>query len=127
MSGHDPIGYAAALLVLATFCMRGMVALRSVAIASNVAFIAYGALADIHPVLALHLVLLPVNVLRLAEALGLSASRLHRPAAGWAADRPACASRVLSWTPRRRHAGPVLRRVANPARTTNFATKGVRK
>lgn len=69
MNVHDPVGYTAALLVLATFCMRGMVALRTVAIASNVAFIAYGALADIGPVLVLHLALLPVNVIRLAESL----------------------------------------------------------
>lgn len=59
------IGYFASALVLATFCMRNMVALRYVAIASNLAFIAYGALADIGPVLVLHLLLLPVNVVRL--------------------------------------------------------------
>ena len=59
------IGYFASALDLATFCMRNMVALRYVAIASNLAFIAYGALADIGPVLVLHLLLLPVNVVRL--------------------------------------------------------------
>jgi CRP/FNR family cyclic AMP-dependent transcriptional regulator len=42
------------------------VPLRCVAIASNLAFIAYGALADLGPVLVLHLLLLPVNVGRLA-------------------------------------------------------------
>ncbi len=64
----DLVGYAAAGLVLATFCMRDMVALRWMAIASNVAFMAYGGLADLGPVLVLHLLLLPVNVLRLADA-----------------------------------------------------------
>jgi hypothetical protein len=64
----DLVGYAAAGLVLATFCMRDMVALRWMAIASNVAFMAYGGLADLGPVLVLHLLLLPVNVLRLAGA-----------------------------------------------------------
>jgi hypothetical protein len=68
MNAFEPIGYLAALFVLATFCMRDMVALRVMAIASNVAFIAYGALADIGPVLMLHVVLLPVNVLRLVQA-----------------------------------------------------------
>ena len=63
------LGYAASLLVLATFCMRGMVSLRVLAIASNVAFIAYAALAGIHPVLLLHALLLPMNVWRLIEAL----------------------------------------------------------
>jgi hypothetical protein len=69
------IGYFAASLVLATFCMRDMAALRCVAIASNLAFIAYGALADIGPVLVLHLMLLPVNVVRLT---GWRASKLDR-------------------------------------------------
>lgn len=65
MNGTELIGYLASALVLATFCMRDMVALRCLAIASNLAFIAYGALADLGPVLVLHLLLLPVNVLRL--------------------------------------------------------------
>jgi CRP/FNR family transcriptional regulator, cyclic AMP receptor protein len=64
---HEAIGYLASALVLAAFCMRDMTALRCVAIASNLAFIAYGALADVTPVLLLHVVLLPVNVLRLVE------------------------------------------------------------
>jgi hypothetical protein len=67
MNAHELIGYLASLLVLATFCMRDMVALRVVAIASNIAFITYALLAGIGPVLLLHAVLLPVNVLRLAE------------------------------------------------------------
>jgi hypothetical protein len=62
------LGYAAAGLVLATFCMRDITALRCMAIASNLAFIAYGALAGLGPVLGLHLLLLPVNVLRLIDA-----------------------------------------------------------
>jgi len=66
MNAIEAIGYLASALVLATFCMRGMVALRCMAIASNLAFIAYGVLADLGPVLVLHLLLLPVNVLRLA-------------------------------------------------------------
>ena len=66
MSAVEAIGYFASALVLVTFCMRDMVSLRCVAIASNLAFIAYGALADLGPVLVLHLLLLPVNVGRLA-------------------------------------------------------------
>jgi len=46
-----------------------MVALRAVAIASNVAFIGYAALAGISPVLVLHALLLPMNVCRLLEAV----------------------------------------------------------
>ncbi len=64
-AGTELIGYLASALVLATFCMRDMVALRCTAIASNLAFIAYAGLADLAPVLVLHLMLLPVNALRL--------------------------------------------------------------
>lgn len=67
MSSFEPVGYLASMLVLASFCMRDMVALRVVAIAGNLAFIVYSGLADIGPVLLLHVVLLPVNVLRLVE------------------------------------------------------------
>jgi len=44
-----------------------MSALRWMAIASNVAFIAYGYLRGLAPVLLLHTLLLPVNVCRLAQ------------------------------------------------------------
>jgi len=37
------------------------------AIASNFAFMAYGYLAHLPPVLGLHIVLLPINLLRLAQ------------------------------------------------------------
>ena len=69
MNAYEPVGYLASLLVLATFCMRDMVSLRVVAIASNIAFISYGALAEIGPVLLLHVVLLPVNMLRLSGSV----------------------------------------------------------
>ena len=66
----DGVGFAAAGLVLATFCMRSMSALRWVAIASNLAFIAYGYLGNLAPVLLLHMLLLPVNICRLAQLRG---------------------------------------------------------
>ena len=66
-SSIDQVGFAAAGLVLATFCMRSMSGLRWVAIASNLVFIAYGYLGDLAPVLLLHMLLLPVNVCRLVQ------------------------------------------------------------
>src|SRR5262245_9727187 len=63
----DGVGFAAAGLVLATFCMRSMSALRWVAVASNVAFITYGYLDGLAPVLLLHVLLLPVTLCRLSE------------------------------------------------------------
>jgi hypothetical protein len=62
----DVLGYAAASAVLATFLMRSMGPLRLVAILSNILFLSYGYLADIHPVLFLHAALLPINIARLA-------------------------------------------------------------
>ena len=69
MTDSEPLGYLASLLVLATFCMRGMVSLRMMVIASNLAFIGYAVLAGIHPVLVLHALLLPINVWSLVEAM----------------------------------------------------------
>ena len=69
MNTQELIGYLASLLVLMTFCMSGMVALRALAIASNVAVIAYAALVGISPVLVLHALLLPMNAYRLLQAV----------------------------------------------------------
>ena len=63
------LGYAAAGLVLATFSARSITALRSLAIASNLLFIAYAACAHLLPVLVLHVLLLPINLTRLCQAL----------------------------------------------------------
>ena len=60
-------GFIASGLVLLTFAMRDMRLLRTVAICSNVAFIIYGGLNWLLPVLALHLLLLPLNIFRLTE------------------------------------------------------------
>jgi hypothetical protein len=61
-------GFVASALVLITFTLRDMRALRLTAILSNVAFIIYAATNWLVPILALHLLLLPINVSRLREA-----------------------------------------------------------
>jgi CRP/FNR family transcriptional regulator, cyclic AMP receptor protein len=61
------LGYLASALVFATFFMRSRTRLRQVAIASNVAFITYGIVGDVIPVLTLHVLLLPLNIWRLWE------------------------------------------------------------
>jgi CRP/FNR family transcriptional regulator, cyclic AMP receptor protein len=63
------LGWAAAGFTLLTFSMRTMLPLRMSAIVSNVFFISYGAVGGLTPVLVLHLLLLPFNVLRLVELL----------------------------------------------------------
>jgi len=65
--GREFPGYVASAFVLATFCMNSMRPLRMLAIASNFAFIYYGAVASVYPVLILHCILLPVNVTRLTQ------------------------------------------------------------
>jgi CRP/FNR family transcriptional regulator, cyclic AMP receptor protein len=72
MNQADVIGYAAAFLVFVTFWMKTMVPLRTLGIASNLFFIAYGYLAGAYPPLLLHLLLLPLNIMRLLEMLRLS-------------------------------------------------------
>jgi len=79
----DGLGFVAAGLVLATFCMKGLVPLRAMAITSNLAFILYGYAAGIEPVLVLHLILLPVNVMRLLESLGIGLPAVFAAAARW--------------------------------------------
>ena len=71
MTALDGLGFLAAGLVLATFCMKRLVPLRVTAIGSNLAFMLYGHVAGIEPVLVLHLILLPVNSVRLMQALSV--------------------------------------------------------
>ena len=63
------VGYLAAGLLLLTFFMQKMVALRSVALMASAAWLVYGLADHIYPVVALHTVLLPLNGVRLAQAL----------------------------------------------------------
>lgn len=64
----------AAGLVFAAFFMKTMIPLRIIAIASNVAFVAYALLGlrygifdRVYPILVLHAALLPLNVMRLRQ------------------------------------------------------------
>lgn len=85
----EMLGYLASGLVLATFATNDLRRLRLIAILSNLAFIAYGGLAWLPPVLLLHLLLLPLNVLRLADI-------------GKVSENPAPAAMILSqWWYRR--------------------------
>jgi len=63
------IGWCACALMLATFWCETAWCLRSFAVAANLAFIAYGWSGNLPPVMALHLLLLPINALRLYKAV----------------------------------------------------------
>ena len=67
MDGVELTGYLASLLVFCTFYMKTMIPLRCVAIASNVVFMTYGLAGGLYPVFLLHVVLLPLNCLRLYQ------------------------------------------------------------
>lgn len=71
MSEANLVGYAGALLVFVTFWMKTMVPLRYLGIGSNIFFIAYGYLASAYPPLLLHVLLLPLNIVRLRQMRGL--------------------------------------------------------
>lgn len=61
----DLLGLSAALAVLVGFCMDSIRPLRSLALASNVLFVLYGLLAHIYLVFCLHIILLPINLVKL--------------------------------------------------------------
>src|SRR6266404_5894559 len=71
MSQANLLGYIAAALVFVTFWMKTMVPLRILGIGSNIFFIAYGYLAAAYPPLLLHILLLPLNIVRLREMMQL--------------------------------------------------------
>ena len=65
MAWIDFLGFSAAFSVIASFCMTTIVLLRTLALLSNVLFILYGLCAHIYPVLVLHIILLPINLIKL--------------------------------------------------------------
>ena len=69
MQWIEAFGYLGALMMLATFSMKTMLHLRMVGIVANLAFITYGVLDHVYPVLLLHMILLPLNVWRLWQLL----------------------------------------------------------
>ena len=82
----DLLGFSASLAVLAGFCMTNVQSLRIFSVASNVLFVTYGLLAHIYPVFLLHIILLPINLVKL---YGVARSAFEtRIAAMTSASRP---------------------------------------
>jgi len=75
----DLLGFAAALAVLAGFCMNSIRPLRRLALESNVLFVLYGLLAHIYPVFVLHMILMPINLIKLYRANVPRDERGRRP------------------------------------------------
>lgn len=127
------LGWAAALLTLCTFICSDMRRLRILALAANASFIAYGVSAQLTPVLALHLVLVPVNLWRLAHALRAGAAQsaqavanndpaLHSSPPQSRAARCAKPPRRYTAVRRAAHVGIPGYRPPRPGRSTLYIT-----
>lgn len=82
----DFLGFGAAALTLLTFWQRAMLPMRLCAIGANICFIVYAALVSLPPVMALHVVLLPLNIKRLLD-LHADASASTWPMRSWLTQR----------------------------------------
>jgi hypothetical protein len=78
----DWIGYLGSACVLSAFCMRHMLPLRLASIVGNVVFITYALGAGLMPVLLMNTLLLPLNLLRLKQALAERGNGGAVPASG---------------------------------------------
>ncbi len=76
MGWIEILGYAASGAVFVTFWMKTLIPLRLIAIVGNCLFLGYGLNAELGNIVLLHGSLLPLNALRLVQALRLR-KRLH--------------------------------------------------
>jgi CRP-like cAMP-binding protein/biotin carboxyl carrier protein len=114
------VGYVAAGLVFATFCMKTMIPLRLVGITSNIAFLTYASLAGVVPLFVLHTALLPMNIWRLLQIRAL-VREVRQVAVG---DLP-IESLLPFMSPRRAKAGEVLFRRGDAAGEMFYLLSGV--
>lgn len=91
----DLIGLAAGFFTIAAFYSTRAVSIRTLAIVANVLFAIYGSVMGLAPVVILHCVLLPLNILRLIQAVSgdLCPGQIRDPVArdihvrGWPSQR----------------------------------------
>lgn len=76
MGWIEILGYVASGAVFVTFWMKTLIPLRLIAIVGNCLFLGYGINAELGNIILLHGSLLPLNTLRLVQALRLR-KRLH--------------------------------------------------
>jgi CRP/FNR family cyclic AMP-dependent transcriptional regulator len=67
----EVVGWLASFLTVATYAMNTMIPLRILAIGSSVCFLVYGLVLQVWPLLAMEVVLLPINCYRLWEILSI--------------------------------------------------------
>ncbi len=71
MGWQEYVGYVGSFLMFSTFWMKTMIPLRLVGIAANCAIGTYAATKDLYPMVAMHVLMLPVNVYRLEQMRAL--------------------------------------------------------
>ncbi len=116
------VNFIAAIAVLANiagYLMKTMIPLRLIAMITNALFIAYSILATIYPTLILHIILLPINVVRFVQM-----KRLIRQV-----NEAANGDLSMEWlkpfsTERRFEAGTVLFRKGDAATELHFVISG---
>lgn len=74
----DAVGLAAGAFVILAFYSTDSRALRGFAITSNLLFILYGVMVQLWPIVLLHAILLPLNLLRLSQIDARASFRTHR-------------------------------------------------
>lgn len=79
------MGWLASALTVATYTMNTMIPLRILAIASSVCFAFYAAVLQLWPLLAMELLLLPINLFRFWQILSLR-GKLNSPSRSSDAD-----------------------------------------
>jgi hypothetical protein len=67
MGWQEFVGYVGSFLMFSTFWFRTMIPLRLVALAGNLAMTTYAAMAGLYPMMALQLLMFPVNIARLVQ------------------------------------------------------------
>lgn len=115
----EAIGYLASALTVATYAMNTMLPLRLLAIGSSVSFLIYGAILQIWPLLAMELLLLPINVYRLWQLLSLR-GRLN----GSTGDAPDFSVIKTYGKPRTLQAGTVIFERGAPVDCLYFLENG---
>lgn len=81
----EAVGWIASILTIGTYAMNTMMPLRILAISSSLFFMAYAVLLQLWPLLAMELILIPINTYRLWQIVALR-GRLKRSAGRQGAD-----------------------------------------
>ena len=120
MNWLEIIGYVASGLTFMTFYMKAMLPLRYIALCSNMAFITYGYFSHLYPVLLLHLILFPLNCVRVLELRKLI-SQVRQAGQG-----DVVIESLLPFMTRRRfRAGDILFRSGDSAHEMYYILEGV--